>query len=256
MRLLKIEATKLIPYRAFWVFFALHVIFLLLITASIGKLEQFAIPGETYFFSFPEVWFHLTLVASYLHLLPGILFIMLVCNEFTFRTFRQNVIDGLGRHEAVLAKFLAAAGYAFVFTLLLFLYGFIRALMGGHFSGFGNAFEKAHYLPLFYLQMCGSLSLAIFLAFLIKKSALSIIIFLSYSLIVERLLKWQLPDHVEQYLPVHVFNQLVAPPANPLEQMMELNEKVMPPEITVLLALGYIAVFILVSLLVVQRSDL
>ncbi|MFK5098226.1 hypothetical protein, partial [Klebsiella pneumoniae] len=60
-------------------------------------------------FVFPEVWQTVAYFSSFFVLLPSILVIMLVTNEYTYKTHRQNIIDGWSRNEFLLSKLIDVA---------------------------------------------------------------------------------------------------------------------------------------------------
>src|ERR1051325_9413689 len=120
-RLLQIEFIKIKSYRSFWAICAIYALILILVTSTLKMVES-EDPAHS-FFSFPDVWHHLAYVASFLNLLPGILIIMLVANEYTFRTFRQNLIDGLAREEIVYSKFILIGAIALFLVTFIFIWG-------------------------------------------------------------------------------------------------------------------------------------
>ncbi|PKP27579.1 MAG: hypothetical protein CVU06_01635, partial [Bacteroidetes bacterium HGW-Bacteroidetes-22] len=112
-KLLTIEMLKIGSYRLFWV-----LIFILAagLAASFWGVESILqeatddarhnspIPiPDISLYSFPGVWHNLTFMAGtrMFLLLPAFVIILLVTNEYTFRTVRQNVIDGLSRDQIV-----------------------------------------------------------------------------------------------------------------------------------------------------------
>ena len=56
-------------------------------------------------FEFPEVFRTTAFASSLFVFIPAILVIMLITNEYTYKTNRQNVIDGWSRNEFLVAKF-------------------------------------------------------------------------------------------------------------------------------------------------------
>ena len=94
LNLLKIEFKKIIPYTTFWVIFGLVFALIPVVFYGIGQFELQGAPIDmknTY--RFPGVWNNLTYLASWFNLLIGMVMVILVCNEFSFKTFRQHVID-------------------------------------------------------------------------------------------------------------------------------------------------------------------
>ncbi len=50
-------------------------------------------------YDFAHTWQTTSYVGGWLLLLPGLLLILLITNEFSFRTHRQNIIDGWARKD-------------------------------------------------------------------------------------------------------------------------------------------------------------
>src|SRR5688572_33347340 len=134
-RLLRIEFLKIKTYKTFWIFLVSYVLLILLFGSSSNSTV--ADPAAA-IFGFPSVWNSLAQKASFLNILLGILVILLITNEFTFKTFRQNIIDGLSREQAVTAKFIFIIAIAITCILFLFIYGLTKGLMKGDFPHLGE----------------------------------------------------------------------------------------------------------------------
>src|SRR6185295_15403942 len=104
--LLKIEWQKLKTYRTFWTILLLYVVLFPVANILLADLLQKMIGSNKMtqhmivnYFAFPHVWRAVPYVGGYFLVLPAILLIILVTNEYTFKTHRQNVIDGLSRNQ-------------------------------------------------------------------------------------------------------------------------------------------------------------
>jgi hypothetical protein len=119
--LFHIEYIKTVRRRAFWV----AIIFLTLISsvAIIGKLLE-GRRGLTAPFVAPFSW---AMTAVELGPMPAfflaLTIAMLVTSEFSWRTARQNVIDGLSKEQFFVAKWFMAKMVVLVFTLVPFAIG-------------------------------------------------------------------------------------------------------------------------------------
>lgn len=255
LRLLRIEFLKVKTYKTFWAFLGIYALLILLFSGAASKLDQLQSSSASSIFSFPEIWHNIAYMASYLNILLGILIILLISNEFTYKTFRQNVIDGLSRDEAVTAKFLFIKAIALGCVLFLFLYGLIRGFTAGHFDHIGQIFEQIHFLFRLFVQIAGYMGMAAMLAFLIKRAALTIVAYLIYVVAIERIARFRIPDEIERYLPVHVLDALV--PANfqlPIPGFTDVQP--LSTGIVVLLAIGYFLLCLTLSRLLMLRSAL
>jgi len=191
--LLGIEWLKIKRYRTFWVLAGLFILLLPLWNYEVengfirlgGGKDGINFLNSAY--SFPQVWSNLGFWGSIFITFISILVIILTTNEYTYRTNRQNVIDGWSRMQFFHSKVLLVVVLSFLATLYLFVMGM---LFGGVNSGSLNSlfseFEKVGY---FFLLSLDYLGFALIIAILIKKSGLAIGLFLLYSMIIENILK-------------------------------------------------------------------
>jgi hypothetical protein len=252
-RLLQIEFIKVKSYRAFWAILGIYALLFVLSTGIMGRMVP---QNPAYsFFGFPDVWHHLAYVASYLNILPSILIIMLVANEYTFKTFRQNLIDGLSRKELIYSKFLLIAAVAFFCIFLIFIWGMARGIITGHFDTIGEMFQKMHFLFYLFLQIAGYMSLATLVALIFKRAAFSILIFLVYVVALERIIRWRMDDNIDRFFPMKAFGGLI-PDISSISFQGLFETGMLSPEWTVVVAILYILAFFGASLLMMEKSNL
>jgi len=250
------ELRKLVPYRTFWLFILLYMglLVLLLFSASSVQINNQAIGENMYVF--PNIWSTLTYIASNFNLLLGILLITLITDEYTFRTIRQQVIDGLFRSDLILNKFLVVLFIGVVCTFFVLGVGL----------GFGVKYTPALTLEkivsgsmhvVYYLvQALGYMSIAVFFAYLIRRNGLAIIAYLVYTKIMEPLIHWQIPDELDKYFPMKVLSSLTPMPGKEvLETITGVSDQLSPQQ-AVLPALGYIFLFYLLSYGLLKSRDL
>jgi hypothetical protein len=132
-------------------------------------------------YSFPNVWGTVGWMSSWLLYFPGMIIIMLMVNEFNFKTHRQNIIDGLSRNQFITVKIVLALLLAACITVINILtslyFGFISP---GHFST-----EGMYNIGYIFMQSVAYIFFALMLAVLFRRSGLAIIIFFLYGLIFE-----------------------------------------------------------------------
>lgn len=256
MNLLRTEFRKIFPYRTFWVIMAIYVLLLaLLIYVSRSVMISGQSLGPS-MYQFPGLWERFAYIAYFFNLLLGILVIVLITDEYSFRTIRQQVIDGLSRAEVVLAKFyviLALAAFSTVFLLAL---GLIFGLLYSTDKSVSAVIGQIDHLSYFFVQAVGYMALAMFFAFLIRKSGLAIIAFLAWSKIVEPLIHYQLDDRIDKYMPMKVFGSLTPTPGQELIDQFTAPTELLSPAWAVLPALLYIGVLLLLSYLLLRFRDL
>jgi ABC-2 type transport system permease protein len=255
-QLLTTELRKLLPYRTFWIILLLYGVLLFVFMFS---TSTFQINGQQLgpdFYHFPHIWMRTTYIASYFNLLLGILKITLITDEYAFRTIRQQVIDGLFRRDLVAAKFLVVVLLGLTCTVLVALTALFFGITNTPAVSPALILKDSMHLAYYLIQALGYMSLAVFLAFLIKKNGLAILVFLLYTVALEPLAQWRTEDTVDQYFPMKVFSSLTPTPAQEVfDSLAGPTLKLTPPE-AVLPALTYIAVCYLLSLALLKIRDL
>ena len=245
IKTLSTEWLKLRRYRPFWVIFLLYPVCLggvvtisvwtqTKIQSAAGDAGLSSAVDQYLPFAFPHVWQSVAYLSSWLHFLPAVLVILSVTNEFAFRTHRQNLLDGWGRGQFLAAKSLMVSAICFYGTAVVA----ILALIAGVASGSTPGTKGAGYLLLFLLQSHVYMMFALFLAFVVRRAAISLAAFFIYSMILENFVAFLLNyqwNGIGAYLPLEAaggllpfpFIQEHAPQAAK-ELMMIPNQALLP----------------------------
>ena len=255
--LLQTEIRKILPYRTFWVISVIFTGLFLLIFygSSTITINGQQLGSSTY--QFPGIWMKLTYIASFFNLLLGILVVILVTDEYAFRTLRQQIIDGRSRGEAILAKFALILALGLAATLFLLLAGL----------GFGlfyatdklnilKVVQEMYYLGFYLVQTVGYMSLALLIGHLVRKSGLAVLGFLVYAWVLEPILHTRLPDHVKKYFPMKTFSSLTPNPQREMLDMLMGPTEILSPEQAVVPALVYSGLLCLGAYAVIRARDL
>ena len=189
LHLLKIDLKKLTSYRTFWVICGLYFITLAFATASGmevlkwlarifdnfgGELNINRIP----LYHFPDVWLNLIWFSGWLKIIPAIMVVISVTNEYSYRTLRQNVIDGLSRSEFLLSKVLTNVLLSALSVALIFLIGLTTGMIYSPFLKLDYMITDLEFFIAYFLEIFFFLSYALMLSILIKRSGLTIILVL------------------------------------------------------------------------------
>jgi len=224
LRILKIELRKILNNRVFWFSAGGYVITLFMILLGIREqiikfndslsegTDSFIPLLPTEIYSFPHVWHNLTYIATFLIIFLAVVMVILVTNEFTYNTMRQNLINGFSRFELVLSKFVDAVLLSLMTTLLIFLFGLLSGFVTSSNYDFVDIFSKMPYLGAYFLEVLGFLTFVMMLAFLIKKPAMVLGFLLAYKYIFENILYYSTIESIGDYLPLKTLNYLVVKP--------------------------------------------
>ena len=256
LSLLRIELRKILPYRTVWVILGIFVLLLFLVVRSAGNITLNGQQAGPKIFRFPDVWHWFTYIASYFNLLLGILVIILVSDEFSFRTIRQQVIDGFFRAEIVAAKLSVAFLLALFATLVVSGLGLSFGLSASPEASADKIFGNAMYLIYYFIQALGFMTFAMLVAFLLRKSGLAIISFLCYFFI-EWLIRFKVDDSINQYFPAKVLNSLAPNPTQSvIDSAIGTVSLALTPAQAAFPAVGYIILFTALSYLLLKARDL
>lgn len=259
IHLLKIEFSKVRNYSTFWAILLIYIGLVPLVFLALSSIQLPFFPKEEEMYGFPTVWNFITWTASWLNLLLGVLVVTITCNEITFRTQRQNIIDGLSRKQMILSKFYFFTALAAFVTLYTFLIGFIFGII---YSGFDDVFSGMSYVGVYFIQTLGYFSFAFLFAVLVKRSALSIIFYILIFLF-KFIFVLVLGNTISQYMPINVIADLTPFPffKEIFKMAAEQDPNFVAPAIisqtvSSLVALGWISSFIFLGYFVVKRRDL
>ena len=213
--LLAIEWLKIKQYRTFWVltlfFLALLPLFNVFIYKGFISAGPKGMNILSQSYSFPGIWGNFGFWGSIFILFPSILVVILTANEYSFRTNRQNVIDGWSRLQSFHAKCIVILLFAIICTLYLML---SAGIMGAAVSGgFDFASGELYKIGYFFLLSLNYMGFAYFITTLIRKSGLAIGLFLLYSLIIEKMaqgiINYVTHANVGDFLPLQASDELL-----------------------------------------------
>ncbi len=258
IRLLKIELNKILYSKVFWIILGLYVLLMIPIAfqledfiASFNVSSSTGTEGEEVtqpsmgsmlvagnsIYKYPAVWHYITYLASWFKLLLAIVLIINVTNEYSYKTLRQNIIDGMSKWEVIWAKELVILLLSLFSAIVVVLLSFI---LGSNPDGV-SIFEGFSIVITYLISIVLYLNFAYFLCSWLKRSGFVIGILFLYTLIIENLISYFLPDSIDQYFPMNLIDTMVP---NPVSRLLgqEVVYDFSPVYIGV--SLLYIALFI------------
>lgn len=277
LRLLSIELHKLKYNKSAKV---ISIVYFILITfiALIASIEfkfgdfNFRIADQG-IFNFPFIWHFNTWIAGILKLFLAIVIVSMMANEYSNRTLKQNLIDGLSKKEFVISKFLTVVLFSFVSTLFVFIVSLILGLIFSDYNEIGIIFSDTEYLLAYFINLVAFFSFCLFIGILVKKSAFALGFLLIWSIIegiIYGFLKWEmfkntnLADNIMQLFPLASMSNLIKEPFSRLgavqsaaSQLGEAFDKDYSVQfITVLIVLIWTCLFVYGSFAILKKRDL
>jgi ABC-type transport system involved in multi-copper enzyme maturation permease subunit len=225
LHLLNVDLKKLINYRTFWIICGLYF-FTLCMGAASGmeflkwlarlidgfgqKINITRIP----LYHFPDIWQNLAWSGGLLKMGLAIMTVISVTNEFTYRTIRQNIIDGLSREQFLMSKVMMNLVLSGLSMAAVFLIAVVTGLIYSPSLDFPYGLTGIGFYPAYFLEVFAFLSFTLMLSFFIQRSGLTIILLLN-SYLIELIIKENIDDYVPQliqFFPLESIMNLVPAP--------------------------------------------
>ena len=277
LRLLNIELHKLKYNKSAKV---ISIVYFILITfiALISSIEfnfgdiNFRIADQG-IFNFPYIWHFNSYIAAILKLFLAIVIVSMTANEYSNKTLKQNLIDGLSKKEFILSKFLTVVLFSLVSTLFVFGVSLVLGLIFSDYNEPGIIFSDIKYLFAYFIKLIGFFSFCLFLGILVKRSAFALGFLLIWSIvegIVYGFLKWEifrnsdLADNIMELFPLASMSNLIKEPFSRLgavqsaaSQLGEAFDKDYSVQfLTVLIVLIWTCLFVYGSYAILKKRDL
>lgn len=265
-QLLKIDLKKMTSYRTFWVVCGLY--FLTLGTTTASGMEFLKWLARTFdkfgsalninripLYHFPDVWLNLAWWSGFFKILLGIMVVISVTNEFSYRTIRQNIIDGLSRWEFLLSKILTNVVLSLMSVVMVFVIALVTGLIYSPQINMDVLFTDMEFYPAYFLEILAFLSYALLLGLLVKRSGLTIILLL-LSFMLEMIIKENIDEYVPwliPFFPIESISNLVPVPVYRYA-FQEIQDYVDMGSVAI--AVGWLFLFNYFSYLKLKKSDL
>jgi hypothetical protein len=151
-------------------------------------------------YHFPDVWLNLVWFSGWLKTVLAIMVVISITNEFTYRTLRQNVIDGLSRSEFLISKILTNVLLSFMSVAMIFVIGLVTGLIYTPEVELDRILTDLEFFPAYFLEIFFYLSYALMLGIIIQRSGLTIIVLLLTQMI-ESIITANIDDYVPWLIP-------------------------------------------------------
>ncbi len=251
LRLYRLEMQKHLPHISFWVMMSLYT---LLTPLFIWRMTTLGGRGSRLldtFFQFPDIWETSVYFGSFFNFFLGFIVIGRITNEFSYRTVRQQIMDGMSRFEAIGTKVLFIVTLAIWATILLFgttlVLGFLRTPEMAEVQ----IWDKSINILYFFLHALGYMFLAMLVSFLVKRSALAYLLFF-FTWIGELILTTRFAE-LANWLPYHAFDNLIFKIYQDFTDFAGIE---LSTNFNWWLPVMYVVIFILGAYFLFRRSDL
>ncbi|WP_167597384.1 ABC transporter permease [Leeuwenhoekiella sp. ZYFB001] len=220
LRLLTIEFYKLKHSRSSKVLSIAYFVilsFIALIASIEFNLGDFQIRiADQGIFNFPFIWHFNTWVAATLKFFLAIVIVSMISNEYSNRTLKQNLIDGLSKKEFMLSKFYTVIAFAALSTLFIFVMTLILGYSFSDYTELSIVTREMEFLLAYFFKLVGFFSFCLFLGVLVKRSAFALgflFVWWIFENISYGILRWQInaetADAIVQFFPLEAMKNLI-----------------------------------------------
>ncbi|MFV0184671.1 ABC transporter permease [Empedobacter falsenii] len=275
IRLFNIEWNKLFYNKGTRIFIILYFLMILLMGITLPNFKPMMNGVEIDFIKlgaleFPVIWHNITWLVAFGKFFLAIIVINNITNEYSFGTFKQNTIDGLSKTEFINSKVLMNVVISLIST---FLVGVLVFGLGSYFSEKFDFVNGIEFLGGYFIEIFAYIVFAMFLSFLLKKSAFAILSLIVLNIVesvvkaIEFLVRFgkQPPSNPEEikllsiYLPLNSNGKIIDYPSVDIQQALMKSKLFVPDSIQweyFGINVFYIILFLGLSLLIIKKRDL
>ena len=266
LHLLKIDLKKLTNYRTFWVVGGLYFFtlgfgaasgmeFLKLLARLVEGLGEKLNITRVPLYHFPDVWTNLIWHFGLLKIVLAIMVVISITNEYTYRTLRQNVIDGLSRAEFLTSKILTNVLFSLISVLMIFVIGLTTGLIYSPSIELETIVTDLEFFLAYFLEIFFFLSFALMLGIFVQRSGLTIILLLLAQLI-ELIITSNLDDYVPGIIPYFPMQSIWNLMEWPLQRYAFQEVRDFIEWKSLLVVTGWIVLFNYLSYTKLKRADI
>lgn len=228
-------------------------------------------------FNFPYIWHFNTYMAAIFKFFLLLVIVSMMANEYSYKTLKQNLIDGLSKKEFILSKFYTVIVFALVSTLFVFVISLILGALYSDFNELSIIFSNLSYLVAFFIKLVGFFSFGLFLGILIKRSAFAVAAMIVW-LIIESIFKgylfWTFKDlktsteeavnSIMQFFPLEAMANLIKEPFTRLGAVKSVANQIgenftkdyTVSFLNIVIVLVWTSIFIYASYFLLKKRDL
>ena len=274
IRLLNLELHKLLLSKTskvlIFISFILPFFVILLSAIKINFFGFFTLElGELGIYNFPIVWHITTFFSAQFKFFFAIVVVSMIGNEYSNKTLKQNLIDGLSKKEFILSKFYTIGFFSLISTILIFIISVAVGLYYSSYNEFNIIIREMEFLLAYFVKLLGFFSFCLFLGMLTKKSAFALaFLFVDYILewIIFGLIAWkaestEIAGKIQDFFPLQSMYNLIDQPFQRVAMTKFPDKATLAYDYAVhwyeiAIVLGWTAIFVFLSYRLLKKRDL
>ena len=130
--------------------------------------------AEQGIFNFPYIWHFNAFIGAWFKIFLAVVIVSMTANEYSNKTIKQNLIDGLSKREFLHSKWVMLFSLAAVSTLFIFVVSLILGLIYSDYNEFYIIVQDLEYLAAYFIKLMAFFGFCLFLGTAIKRSAFAL----------------------------------------------------------------------------------
>lgn len=228
--------------------------------------------AEQGIFNFPYIWHFNAFIGAFFKIFLAVVIVSMTANEYSNKTIKQNLIDGLNKREFLHSKWIMVIFFAGISTLFIFVVSLILGLIYSNYNEISIIVQDLEYLLAYFIKLVAFFAFCLFLGTAIKRSAFALGflgIWQMFEGICYGLLRWKSPQWLDaeaiyRLFPLNAISNLLAEPFSRLSAVRNLAEQVgeqmnnntQVQFLDILIVLVWCSIFYLLTYRLLKRRDL
>tara|TARA_B100000989_G_scaffold298100_1_gene286092 strand:- start:1151 stop:1984 length:834 start_codon:yes stop_codon:yes gene_type:complete len=185
-------------------------------------------------FNFPYIWHFNAFIGAWFKIFLAVVIVSMTANEYSKKTIKQNLIDGLSKREFLHSKWVMVLAFAGISTLFIFVVSLILGLIYSNYNELSIIVQDLVYLLAYFIKLVAFFAFCLFLGTAIKRSAFALGflgIWQMFEGICYGLLLWESPEWLDaetvyRFFPLNAMSNLVREPFSRLSTVRNLADQV------------------------------
>jgi ABC-type transport system involved in multi-copper enzyme maturation permease subunit len=278
-KLLQIEWLKQSSFAGFNVLLIIHFFLFALTILGVSAASTNGVSLGGALFKFPNAWSVVPWIASWFNLFLGLIAIIITGNEFSYKTFRQQVLCGQSRSNIISGKVIMLGVLSIYAFILTFITTSVVGLIYTTDYDLVSFWDGSEIMLVYFVQTFAYMAMGMMISTLIRNNALSIVLYLCYALFVEWIFRLIInaftTSSITEFFPIKIISNLTPLPdfLNMLTSTAGMTIEgggapnvglsqeafVSPPmdiSVTVPIAIAYIAIFLSITYYSANKKNL
>ncbi len=185
-------------------------------------------------FNFPYIWHFNAFIGALFKIFLAVVIVSMTANEYSNKTIKQNLIDGLSKREFLHSKWILILVLSGISSLFIFSVSLILGSIYSDYNELSIIFKDLEFLVAYFIKLTAFFGFCLFLGTAIKRSAFALGflgIWQMFEGICFGMLKWKSPSWIDaeaifRLFPLNAMSNLIPEPFSRLSAVRNLANQI------------------------------